>query len=243
VAKAPSAPPSERAPVTVESVTSPHEPPAHEPPALDPTVAEQAFTEPPALDPTLTAPFDDEFAPDATLGLPGYSAGYPAPPNPPYPPVPSAPRPAAPHYAAAPYPTYPAGPPPTYPTAYPPNVVSAYPGPIYPDTGDGIPVPTYPPVVSPPPLYPPPVYPPPIYPPYATTAPSSRTNTLAIVSLVLVFFFWPAAIVCGHIARSQIRRTGDGGRGLTTAALIIGYGILSFWTLIITLGVIGFTAA
>jgi hypothetical protein len=198
-------------------VTSPPEPPAHERPALDPTLAEPTFTEPPAL--------------DTTLGWPGHAV----PVRTPYPPAP----PTPPLAATPPYPTYPA----PYPTAYPPNVVSAYPGPMYPITGDGVPVPAYPPVVSPPPLYPQPIYPPPIYPPYATTAPSSRTNTLAIVSLVLVFFFWPAAIVCAHIARSQIRRTGDGGRGLTTAALIIGYGIFSFWALIITLGIVGFAAA
>jgi len=65
---------------------------------------------------------------------------------------------------------------------------------------------------------------------------TARTNALAIVSLILVFVFWPAAIVCGHIARSQIRRTGERGRGLTTAALIMGYGIVGFWVLVITVG-------
>lgn len=58
-----------------------------------------------------------------------------------------------------------------------------------------------------------------------------RTNTLAIVSLVMAvlgFTFLPlissiCAVVFGHIARGQIRRTGEGGSGFATAGLIIGY--------------------
>ena len=49
------------------------------------------------------------------------------------------------------------------------------------------------------------------------------TNGMAIAALILVFVFFPAAIVLGHVARGQIKRTGEGGRGLATAALIIGY--------------------
>jgi uncharacterized protein DUF4190 len=49
------------------------------------------------------------------------------------------------------------------------------------------------------------------------------TNAMAIASLILVFVFFPIGIVLGHVARGQIRRTGEGGRGLATAALVIGY--------------------
>jgi hypothetical protein len=49
------------------------------------------------------------------------------------------------------------------------------------------------------------------------------TSTLAIVSFVLVFFATIPAIVLGHVALSQIRRTGQGGRRLALAALTIGY--------------------
>ena len=49
------------------------------------------------------------------------------------------------------------------------------------------------------------------------------TNGLAIAALILVFFFFPLGIILGHLARGQIRRTGEGGRGLATAALVIGY--------------------
>jgi len=57
-----------------------------------------------------------------------------------------------------------------------------------------------------------------------------RTNQLAIVSLICgigqIFFSILAAIpavVCGHAARSQIRRTGEEGAGLALAGLVLGY--------------------
>jgi len=46
---------------------------------------------------------------------------------------------------------------------------------------------------------------------------------LAIAALILVFVFFPLGIILGHIARGQIKRTGQSGRGLATAALVIGY--------------------
>lgn len=46
---------------------------------------------------------------------------------------------------------------------------------------------------------------------------------MAVLSLVFAFLFWPLAIVFGHMARKQIARTGEGGRGLATAGLILGY--------------------
>ena len=64
------------------------------------------------------------------------------------------------------------------------------------------------------------------YPP----VPVNRTNPLAIASLVcgLCQFFLPfiagiPAIICGHNARSQIRRTGEDGSGMALAGLILGY--------------------
>jgi peptidyl-prolyl cis-trans isomerase B (cyclophilin B) len=57
----------------------------------------------------------------------------------------------------------------------------------------------------------------------APAAPGSRYNVLAIVSLVTAFFISLVAIVTGHIALSQIKRTGENGRGLAIAGLVIGY--------------------
>lgn len=50
-----------------------------------------------------------------------------------------------------------------------------------------------------------------------------KTNVLAIVSLVTSFVVSLAAIITGHIALRQIARTGESGRGLAIAGLIIGY--------------------
>lgn len=63
---------------------------------------------------------------------------------------------------------------------------------------------------------------------YASSA--NPTNTLAIVSLicslagVIVWFIAPVAgVVTGHIALSQIKRTGQQGRGMALAGVIVGY--------------------
>jgi Domain of unknown function (DUF4190) len=46
---------------------------------------------------------------------------------------------------------------------------------------------------------------------------------MAIAALILVLVFYPVGIILGHVARGRIKRTGEGGRGLATAALVIGY--------------------
>ncbi|MFG1610043.1 DUF4190 domain-containing protein [Actinoplanes sp. NPDC049265] len=61
-------------------------------------------------------------------------------------------------------------------------------------------------------------YPPPYGGPVVAT-----TNTLAILALVFAFVFSPAAIVLGHMAKKQIRQTGEQGEGLATAGLWLGY--------------------
>jgi hypothetical protein len=54
-------------------------------------------------------------------------------------------------------------------------------------------------------------------------APVATTNTMAILALVFAFIFSPAAIVLGHVAKKQIRQTGEQGEGLATAGLWLGY--------------------
>jgi hypothetical protein len=46
---------------------------------------------------------------------------------------------------------------------------------------------------------------------------------MAIVALVSAFFVPPAGIVLGHIALSQIRRSGEDGWALAVAGLVVGY--------------------
>lgn len=50
-----------------------------------------------------------------------------------------------------------------------------------------------------------------------------RTNTLSIVALVTGFFCSIAAVITGHLALGQIKRTGEDGRGLAVAGLVLGY--------------------
>ncbi len=59
------------------------------------------------------------------------------------------------------------------------------------------------------------------------TAPA-KTNTLAIAALISSFFVSLLGIILGHIALNQIKTTGEGGRGLAIAALVIGYVSLAF---------------
>jgi hypothetical protein len=49
------------------------------------------------------------------------------------------------------------------------------------------------------------------------------TNVMAIIALVSAFLVPIAPVVCGHIALAQIRRTGERGRGMALAGLILGY--------------------
>lgn len=67
------------------------------------------------------------------------------------------------------------------------------------------------------------------YPPGYGYAPAPPTNTFAVISLVaslasmLVLVGWIPGIVFGHLALRQIERTGEGGRNLAMAGLIVGY--------------------
>lgn len=100
------------------------------------------------------------------------------------------------------------------------------------------------------------VPPPPVLPPgRAVTQPS--TNTLAIVSLAAgvagyvlphPFIAGLVAIVTGHVARGQIRRTGESGAGLALVGLLLGYVHLALSLLLVVVIVaallgLGFWAA
>jgi len=83
-----------------------------------------------------------------------------------------------------------------------------------------------------------------------TTAvtPVARTNGLAIASLacgLAQVAFGPLAtvpaIVLGHMARSQIKRTGEQGAGLALAGLLLGWAAVILGILFIVLGLAIFT--
>jgi Domain of unknown function (DUF1707)/Domain of unknown function (DUF4190) len=74
--------------------------------------------------------------------------------------------------------------------------------------------------------------------------PAVRTNQLAVASFacgLLQFVFGPLgtipAIVLGHMARNQIKRTGEQGAGLAIAGLLLGWGAVVFGIIIITVAV------
>lgn len=58
---------------------------------------------------------------------------------------------------------------------------------------------------------------------FAQQPQQNKTNTLAIISLVTSFFVGLVGVICAHIALRQIKRTGEGGKGLAIAGLVIGY--------------------
>ncbi|MEU5880963.1 DUF4190 domain-containing protein [Spirillospora sp. NPDC047279] len=65
---------------------------------------------------------------------------------------------------------------------------------------------------------------------YGAAPVAVRTNGMATASMILgiigIFtcgFGSILAIIFGHVAHSQIRRTGEGGHGLAVAGLIMGY--------------------
>lgn len=158
-------------------------------------------------------------------GIPG-QVPPPAAPQQPAPQY-SAPQYAAPQYAAPQYaaPQYSA---PQYSEQQPSTEAPqqpAYPGAAQPYAAAGQPyaVPTYVPV--------------------ATTAPP--TNTLSILALVSAFVApFVVPVVLGHLGLSQIRRTGEGGRGLAVTALVLGYIQVAFWAILIAFIVwIGVVAA
>jgi hypothetical protein len=52
---------------------------------------------------------------------------------------------------------------------------------------------------------------------------ADRTNTMSILAIIFGFFIGILGIIFGHIALAQIRRTGEGGRGLAITGLVFGY--------------------
>lgn len=54
--------------------------------------------------------------------------------------------------------------------------------------------------------------------------PSDRTNAFALTSMILgILGGTIVAIIFGHLAKAQIRRTGERGSGMATAGLTLGY--------------------
>jgi hypothetical protein len=62
--------------------------------------------------------------------------------------------------------------------------------------------------------------------------PPVGTNTMALLALIFAFVFSPLGIIFGVIGRKQTRLTGQSGRGLATAGLVLGIVFTLFGVLV-----------
>jgi DUF1707 SHOCT-like domain/Domain of unknown function (DUF4190) len=76
--------------------------------------------------------------------------------------------------------------------------------------------------------------------------PSGGTNSMAIASMVLgvAEFFTGGltaipAVICGHVARRQMKETTQRGDGLATSGLVLGYMAIIFWSVLIAASLVG----
>jgi len=88
--------------------------------------------------------------------------------------------------------------------------------------------------------------PPAAWPVPAYQPPASGTNSMAIASMVLgVAEFFTAgltaipAVICGHIARRQMKLSSQRGDGLATSGLVLGYMAIIFWSVLIAASLVG----
>ncbi|HOA89201.1 MAG TPA: DUF4190 domain-containing protein [Propioniciclava tarda] len=62
------------------------------------------------------------------------------------------------------------------------------------------------------------------------------TNVLAIISLVSALIAIPLLpVILGHLSLGQINRTGEGGRGMAIAGLVLGYLSIAGWFFLLLL--------
>lgn len=68
----------------------------------------------------------------------------------------------------------------------------------------------------------------------------TKLNTLAVVSLASAISGIGAliAVITGHVSLAQIKRSGESGRGLAIAGVVVGYIHIAFWIIFVLLGVI-----
>jgi len=71
------------------------------------------------------------------------------------------------------------------------------------------------------------------YPSSAPHSPAKRTNTLAVVSLVLAFVAPLIGFILGFVALSQVKSRGENGRGLALSAVIVGGAITALYVVLI----------
>jgi hypothetical protein len=82
--------------------------------------------------------------------------------------------------------------------------------------------------------------------PVSAYQPPAGTNSMAIASMMLgvAEFFTVGltaipAVICGHIARRQMRLTSQRGEGMATTGLVLGYMAIIFWAVLIAASLVG----
>ncbi|MBT2596189.1 DUF4190 domain-containing protein [Arthrobacter sp. ISL-72] len=61
---------------------------------------------------------------------------------------------------------------------------------------------------------------------------AARTNTLAVAAFASSFLIGVTGIILGFVALNQIRTTGERGRGLAIAAVVVGCAYMAIFTCI-----------
>jgi Domain of unknown function (DUF4190) len=74
--------------------------------------------------------------------------------------------------------------------------------------------------------------------PYTAPPAGPKTNTLAIVAIILGFVVPVGGIITGHIALGQIKRTGEAGHGLALTGTIVGYVLTALYIVIILFSIL-----
>ncbi|MFI0356589.1 DUF4190 domain-containing protein [Actinomadura sp. 9N407] len=61
---------------------------------------------------------------------------------------------------------------------------------------------------------------------------ATASMVLGLIGILFCGFTSILAIIFGHVAQSQIKRTGEGGGGMATAGLVLGYIMTGIWILV-----------
>ncbi len=84
------------------------------------------------------------------------------------------------------------------------------------------------------------VWPVPVYqPPVSTNSLARASLVLGIAEFCTVGLTAIPAIICGHLAKREMRLTGQRGDGMATSGLVLGYMAVIFWAIIIALSIVG----
>ena len=68
---------------------------------------------------------------------------------------------------------------------------------------------------------------------------SGSTSILGVAEFFSMGLTAVPAVICGHVAKREMRLSGQRGEGLATAGLVLGYMAIIFWGIILVLSILG----